>query len=467
MSYESEILEIENNKAMITKAIALGIFDGDEKKAREQFPIFLEDIKNTSVFFLKVNSFETGYTIERKAVIKELSDFVGHDTLPYLDKTCAMAIRPFFKDVSSDFIEFYKKNARKYGRYGVGYEDLEKIYNEGKVAELDKIIERIDKYQAFKFVREQSMNSKERKNVPIIGKQFDELKAKFKLNTLDDLLVLGTEIESFFIDISNMSEEQKKIIERNKASFRTRIGAKEDYKLTRENAELIKNQINQVYNFNLYRQALDNSNLKEFFTNNGFEYNGENLEHAVGMLMSVLPAAAICGTHTFKEGKTKHCMYGAFILDKTITHQNMIVTHEFIHALEKTKEGEKPFWRRYCSINEAMTEYFALRAQKYLSRNILSSHTNNPDSEYTCAYTNMLPLVEVLERSPYWNDFLDAKFNGNTDALVAKIGRNNMRKIRDKFISCNCLETKDIHSQRSYAESLEKLINKIYARRNK
>ena len=160
MSYESEILEIENNKAMITKAIALGIFDGDEKKAREQFPIFLEDIKNTSVFFLKVNSFETGYTIERKAVIKELSDFVGHDTLPYLDKTCAMAIRPFFKDVSSDFIEFYKKNARKYGRYGVGYEDLEKIYNEGKVAELDKIIERIDKYQAFKFVREQSMNSK-------------------------------------------------------------------------------------------------------------------------------------------------------------------------------------------------------------------------------------------------------------------------------------------------------------------
>ena len=467
MSYESEILEIENNKEMIARAISMGIFDGDEKRAREHYPRFLEDIKNTTVFFLKVNSFETRYTIERKKVVKELSDFVGYDTLPYLDKQCAMAIRPFFKDVSDGFIEFYKKNSKRYARYGIGYEALERLYKEEKIEELNKIIEKIDKYQAFKFVREQSMNSKERKELPIIGKQFDELKAKFKLSNLDDLLILGVEVESFLVDTSNKSEAQKKIIERNKAQFRKRIGAKEDFELTKENVELIKNQINQVYNFNLYRQALDNSNLKEFFQNNGFEYNGENLEHVVGMLMSVLPAAAICGTHEFENGKTKHCMYGAFILDKTIVHQNMIVTHEFIHALERVNKDEKPFWRRYCSINEAMTEYFALRAQNYLEGNVLSSHTSNPDSEYTCAYTNMLPLVEVLERSPYWNDFLDAKFNGNVDALVKKIGKNNMRKIRDIFICSNCLETNDIDSQRSYAASLEKLINKIYARRNK
>ena len=76
-------------------------------------------------------------------------------------------------------------------------------------------------------------------------------------------------------------------------------------------------------------------------------------------------------------------------------------------------------------------------------------------------------LVIPNERSPYWNDFLEAKFNGKNEELIKKVGRNNMRKIRDIFISCNCLETVDTYSQRHYAESLEKLINKIYLRRNK
>ena len=108
--------------------------------------------------------------------------------------------------------------------------------------------------------------------------------------------------------------------------------------------------------------------------------------------------------------------------------------HEFIHSLERIKEDQgKPFWRRYCSINEAMTEYFAQRTQKYLVGNVMDSHLDNEYSPYTCAYTNMLPLIEVLEKGPYWQDFLSAKFNGNVEELVKKIGRNNLRNIRDKF----------------------------------
>lgn len=467
MNYETEIKEIENSKDRVAWAIAMSVCNGNESKARECYPRFLEDLKNTSVFFLKVSSFETRYTIERKAVIKELSKLVGYDTLPYIDKQCAMAKRNFFKGVSDEFISFYNRTAKKYGKYGVGYEAIEKLYHEGRIKELDEKIANIDKYQAYRFIRESASNKNEVKELDIVGKQFDEIKAKFKVSTLEDLLFMGIEMESFFIDTSNKSELQKKIIERNKDSFRKRMGVGKDYNLDKETFEALQNQINQIYNFNLYRQSLDNSNLKDFFDYYGYEYNGHNLKHTVGMLMSVLPAAAICGTHNLGDDKNKHCMYGAFILDKPTYNQNMVVTHESVHALERVCGEGKPFWRSYCSINEAMTEYFALRAQQYLKGNVMESHNNNPDGEYSCAYTNMLSLVEVLEKSPYWNDFLEAKFNGKNEELIQKVGRNNMRKIRDLFISCNCLETIDTYSQKHYAETLEKLINKIYLRRNK
>ena len=110
----------------------------------------------------------------------------------------------------------------------------------------------------------------------IIGKQFDEIKKKVKVSTLEDLLFMGIEMESFFIDTSNKSDNQKKIIERNKDSFRKRMGVGKDYNLDKETYEVLKNQINQIYNFNLYRQALDNSNLKDFFSYYGYEYNGHN-----------------------------------------------------------------------------------------------------------------------------------------------------------------------------------------------
>ena len=468
MTYSMEIKEVENSKSKIAWAITMGIFNGDEQLAKKYYPRFLQDINESTVFFLKVNSFQTRYTIERKKVIKELSDYLGYDTLPYLDKQASIAIRIFPKTDTSEFAIFYRKNAKRYARYGVSADKLEELYNANKIDELNSLIDKIDKYQAFKFIREQSMNNKELKELPIVGKQFEELKEKFKLSTLDDLLVLGIEIDSFFIDTSNKNEDEIKVIEENKSSFRNRISENKDYQLPKEIAEKIKDQINLVYNFNLYRQVLDNSNLKDFFAINDFEYNSDNLDHAVSIILSVATAAAICATHEYKEGKLKHCIFGASILDKTLKHQNTIITHEFVHALERiNKDQGKPFWRRYCSINEAMTEYFALRSQKYLDGNIINSHLDNEESEYKCAYTNMLLLVEVLEQSPYWQDFLDAKFNGNVEALVKKIGEKNLRSIRDKFISCSCLEDNDISSQRMYAESLRKLINKIYIRRNK
>ena len=467
MNYTIEINDINSKKEKIAFAISMSVANGNEEEAMKIYPRFLSDLNSSTVFFLYLKSFESRYKIERRAAIEKLSDFLGYDTRPFIDHEAKVVLTKYFDDPSSKVVEFYKRNAKRYARFGLTYDRIKQLYNENKIDELEALIGEINKYQRFKFIQEFSSRSKENKEIPIIGKQFDDLKTRFKISTLDDLLTLSTEIDSFFVDTRELDNKQRQIIENDRDSFRRRFGVNKYYMMDEEYALSLKNQINQVYNFNLYRQALDNSNIRDFFVLNGYEYNGENLDHVLGMLMSLPGAVGICGHHDYGDGKQKHCFYTIELLKKTTTHQNMIITHEFIHALERINEGERPFWKAYRGINEAMTEYFALRAQEYLDGNIISNHSDNEHSPYRCAYTNMLPLVEVLEKSPYWQDFLSAKFDGNIDGLIKKIGRGNLIKIRDTFISCNCLEENDYSSQRMYADRLDKLIKKIYLRRNK
>ena len=113
MDYSSEIKEIQNSKPKIAMALALGIFNGSERKALEVYPGFLADLEATSVFFLEVKSFDTTYTLGRKKAINALADYCGYEVLPFIDKKATMKVKPFFDHETPEFIAFYTKNGNK------------------------------------------------------------------------------------------------------------------------------------------------------------------------------------------------------------------------------------------------------------------------------------------------------------------------------------------------------------------
>ena len=176
--------------------------------------------------------------------------------------------------------------------------------------------------------------------------------------------------------------------------------------------------------------------------------------------MTVLNASAICFHNDFGDGKLKHCWFGKFLMNESAYCQNMVVVHELIHSLEPNNYSNGSFCKDYWYLNEAMTEYFATRAQKYLGDNVMKNH-GNEDTPYTCWYSKMLPLVEVLENSFYWNYFLDAKFNGNLGGLINIIGKRNLSIINKIFMDCINTESIDYEEREKLVKKLTELLDNM------
>lgn len=471
--YDTYLKEIDNSKEKIAWAIAKGICNGNETEASQYYKGFRDVLLNGATsFFIDIKSFHSTYMREVVALLKELSDFVDYDVSRYVldndNRPTAVSINVYSRLKQGSLEKMYYDNFAMYDKIGLSLGTFRMLFEEGgnrKIEELNKLIKKVNRKVSMIKFKDFCSTFKDMIQFSSINKRFDKIKEKFNLENIDDLLDLNTEIDSFFVDESTLSDQQKRILENNKKSFRARIGAKEDYFISEKDALKLKKEIEKIYNFNLYRQAFDNTNLREFFENNDYEYNAHNLKRVFNMLFCIFNATAICSNDDLGKGYMKHCMFGKIILDKSADYQNNIIIHEFIHAVEKLEPNHKNFCDKYSTINEAMTEFFTKRSSKYFDGAILPSCKDNPWCEYGSMYDNMLPLVETLEKSELWDDFVNAKFFGKTKELEEKIGVSTMNKINKCFMGAFCLPISDIYSQRVYARDLEKVLRKIVVKK--
>jgi len=467
MNEALELEEIEKSKGKIAYAIAMSIANGNRETTELLFPRFFHDLSNTNVFFLNAHSYSSKYELERNEIIQELIKFTRYDPSAYLDGRATVKIRDFFDGEPKAFVEFYKKNANKYAEYGIEYDGLKEVYQAKKIKELDGILKKLKKYKIAKNIFDYYIRENEFKALDRIDKKFIELKNKFKVSTLDDLFALGTEVDSFLVSPFKMNAEQRKILEANRDSFRKRIGAKKSYMLNVSTAKKLKEKINEVYNFHIYTQVFNHSNIKDFFNQHQYQYTVENLKSTIGAYLTVLPSAAICFQHDYGDGRNKHCFFGSFLQNKPSYFQNRVILHEFVHALESYPDWYKGFGYNYNAINEAMTEYLAARAQEYLNKPIITPKENESGlNDYACKYESMLGLVRVLEDSPYWGHFLRAKFDNQIDELEQTLGKNNFKEIDNIFRYCSTVETFDGYTQQNLENKLSNLLLNIEKEKN-
>ena len=80
IKYEEQIKQINDSKENIARAIALAVYDGDEKKAEKAENYFRNILVNeTKTFIVDYDVLHTKYYMDLKAIINEISEVVGYD----------------------------------------------------------------------------------------------------------------------------------------------------------------------------------------------------------------------------------------------------------------------------------------------------------------------------------------------------------------------------------------------------
>lgn len=445
IKYEGQIKQINDSKEDIARAIALAVYDGDEKKAEKAEAYFRHVLVNeTSAFIYDCDGLYNEYFLKVKDIINEISDKVGRDiyyeaTNILINNKKQAVISTIDDDLpKGEAYSIYKQYEKYYSDLGLRYRDIYNLYNDGgidKVNELNSLIKKYnDKTFMFNFRLEFSM-VKELHLLKSLNKKFDNMKKKYNIDTMDDLLTLNNEVSAFLVDESKLDKDSKEIVLENRNNYRKRMNLKDDCMLSQENAKNIIKDIEKIYNFNLYRQMFENTNIKDFIDMNKIEYTESNLNKLFGILFH-LKTSGLCHQNNFGKGNKSYCFYRSDILEDYTKFQDDVIVHEFVHALEKRIGKNRRFFRaKYNNINEAITEYISKKAIDNLEKSVLvpTSEKNLTYSNKYTIYEGMLPLVEVLKKSKFWDDFLKAKFLSDVKGLERRVGPINMKLISSYF----------------------------------
>lgn len=445
--YDKQISEIEQNFEQIAYVVAMAISDGDKKNASEMYNHFVEILKNDVIlFFLETSDIYNSYEKKLISMLDELGNYVELDlkSIVFLRTMNVFDSHLFGNNPEEkECEELYKERKEKYAKLGIAYNIFSKFYAangiEG-VKKLDSMVDNVNKQLFMRSAKSFFSSISEVLGFKLfVNKQFGKFNSTYGVKSLDDLLILNTEIDSFFVDEKFLNPEARKIIEENRRNFRKRIGAKDNYLISKWKAAKLKKQINRIYNFNLYTEIFNKTNLKDFFIKYGYNISSENLSTSLQLLYTIYShASGLCSTWcNFGKGNKRVVFLSSNLALNGSIHdiQNAVIIHELIHSLEKINAKFKhDFPYKYRNINEAITEYLTKKSLKYLKKNILSlAKEDNLFDRYSSAYDPMMPLVDKLAQSDLWSYFLKAKFAGDIKGLENKIGLDNMKIISACF----------------------------------
>lgn len=423
--------EIDSKKEMIAKAISLAFCDGDMFKAKAMYPSIVQSIRNTYVGVIKTNEHDkSNYDREIEELLDDIDSYIRIDAKKtYFEPPVHFAFNPLESRSVKEFDENMQKKLEKaylggikvFLKVGVSFEDfvmLYKLYGEKalKAAKTAKILQRKLIFSSWK--RAYSLE-KERFEVREFISQFGDVINEYSVQSLDDLMTLYTEISSVLMDGSSLGEEEKKIIEENRMKLYKRTG---NVLINQDDLLYLKKRIEDLYANYSMGKCLKESNMNELISRFGLTLDKEIFRHFTSFYGYV---------HTVDGFNVNSKIHGklinfTFLNDKVFERynksQDLMIIHELIHSVESHTDGVRPFNNECKYFNEALTEYFAREAYKYMEPNIVSEVIKKGSSEYSSVYDCMLPLVELLKDSSIWTDVVYCKLTNDYSLLNERIG---------------------------------------------
>lgn len=465
-NYDNYLKQIDANREEIAEVILSTIKELLPNLYKEEKDNYRDLILNKNkYFFLETSPFLNKVQIENKQLLKKLSDLVNFDVEHYL-KTKKGGGAQLASSIADDAsTKIYNKNRKLYSNFGITNATIRDIYSQGgmeKIEELNKVCRDLRENRFMFGFKSEFLTIFAYIKQGIKGKEFDFVKKKFNVETYDDLLKVNTELDSFLIDASKLSPEKRAIIEENRDNYRARIGKGKDYFISEKEVLKQKKAIEKVYNYNMYKQVFDKTNIKDFFEKFSYEYNGKN----INKLVNIYFAEQSAGMHSvlnLDKGEEHFCFLSDDILSGSCDWINNVVVHETIHCLENySSKKDVNFSRVYRSINEALTNDLTNRAKRKLSQNIIEDDEIKKNSiMLSSVYDSMDLLLAKLKKHPVYEYILESKFKNNVEELEEKVGVTNMENISRCFDKAFSLSMDNVKEQIECANELVGVLKRM------
>jgi hypothetical protein len=160
------------------------------------------------------------------------------------------------------------------------------------------------------------------------------------------------------------------------------------------------------------------------------------------------------------------CFYNDRIFKGNSDWQDEVIIHELIHCLEHIDPNDviRPFDSKCVYLNEALTQYLTVEAQKYINGHIVESNIIEDEYNHVSIYNGLLPMVEVLKNSSLWKDLISCKLENDYTTLEVRLGADARRisKLFDSAFKKHMFElsvNKDVEIEELV--ELKKLVKKI------
>jgi hypothetical protein len=474
--FERIISDIKSSRAEIARAMALSIADGNEEKAREYFQGFYKSICDVDIFVFDEpqNAEKNEYVLELNGLLNDISGFCGVylNSRFYNPKNDISPVKIDVEDVSSKeekrLHELYCSSDKMFLRLGITYQDLIYFYKrEGidKAVYLATQVCKLKRKAMFYDFKVYLGKLKAEHKYDMSVNAMKIIVDNYNVDSMDDLFEFYTEVSSFFVDTTNLSYDEIEIISKNRENFMKRTG-KRNVSINSIELIILKKSLEDIYNNQKIKEhCLDTSNIKRFFAHFNYEFNRKNLLKFIYLYEDMQSSAGFC-----EVGKSQKYVY--YSLGSIRRHgargRNDLIIHELIHALERYKNPlQEDAQYKYTALNEALTEYFAKNALKYLRGDIIKDVACEDFfmEEFYSSYDCMLPLVEVLKNSVIWDDLVECKLNNDYSMLENKIGRysKTISKLFEKVYNMsNNGDSYNIDEEIAELKSILIRIEKVY-----
>lgn len=437
----SEIDVINSRKQDIACCITKSIVDNSNLEFESVFKLVNESVNNANVVVPLLKAFESTYDVKLNELIKEVSELVFFDVSLFItNKEKIVSPVRLKREYDEQILSMYVRNINMYKRVGITFDNFVKLYSFYKADGIKKVNSKIKTLVKVASVSELKRDCsflidamKFKKNI----KYFDVFLEQFNVKSIEEFLEFRNEVLSFTLNEKEYSEGYNFVLE-NRESFKKRCGKT----ISAQEAKKLLKKIDEIFDLGAFKAVFSDECWKSMIEKIGL--TSKNIGELTSSYVTLMSSSGMCSKYLDKNGDVVvYCIFPKKIFSLSSKTINNIILHEFIHSIDRHNPNyTKSFSQKYCSINEAITEYFSHKACKNLNASLFDGYNK---AKSVSIYDSMLPLVEILKHSEIWDDILNAKLNNDVVELEKKIGVPNMRKIRDCFVE-NLKERKNLKS---------------------
>ena len=300
---------IDLKKEEIAKAVSLAFANGSKIRVEEYYPLCLKKINESKVFIFKSsNHTRKSHDNGINDILDKMSVFLGYSARDrFYRRVSSYPIESFevAKDSSFSLDSAYYSCRDIFYLLGVTYQnfvDMHDRLGEDKTIEFIKLAMELRSRNKLREVKQMFFSLSDTcgffKGLNKISKLVDRCNIK----SIDELLSLHTEISSCFVDVSKLGKQEIEIIEENKNKLVNRFGSKNIVK-NHIKMNRLRKDIELIYNNEIIKACLNNSNLNEFFKKHNLSFTGKNLKVVMSLYFHMNGSLGFNTRVNFEEGR--------------------------------------------------------------------------------------------------------------------------------------------------------------------